>query len=345
MRFLLVAASFLISLSESKRFTIYFVRHADSIWNAQKAGEAADTTDYSKVSCRFHNVGDYTGALGPKEKPFDFKITTAGNGGVFKFIGKLRAGGAEIASEKFHAEFLDAPLSAKGIWQAKCLQKWIGDACVSRGERDACTLAGFVDLQNQMLMVSNLRRTRQTFLYGFQNRCLPDAVTVGDIPQSVSVVNALQEEGCAADARPDLSNAHFETDFEEADIPTPRKCSFISGMPIADACVDQNMKNNKFRQFIGQVSFPNPGNPNPIFIVVGHSTWFRDFLRSHIKSKPTDPANVVPNNLEHRLAKAKLGNASVVKFILETDSDTLTDIARIVPGSTELIYGYVKNSD
>ena len=356
----------IVSFGESKDYTVYFIRHADSKWNEFKdktplQGEidarlselkednpSKDTLELKNQAekeikqkvCAEMESGKNFGA--PDSMSLVREVKAAKNNALQ--FAKRNVQAAALAS--FH----DAELSDRGKAQADCLWEWFRKMCVYKGSAsdyiptdesiDACRVAGMVDVDKQIVLVSNLQRTKQTFIRASIHRC-------GTSPKQTSIKakNFLQERGCSADARPTLSTSMSMVGSLIRSISgigahqtTGSKCNVEYELDETkqDICVQTtDIQNKVYDDFIDYIGRPHSGfTDNPIFVITGHSTWLRDFFRSKILADDAHP----PNKLEILLTNEKLGNASVIKFTVRID-----ETARgIVPDTTKLLYGYVK---
>lgn len=349
---------------DPKEYLIYFIRHADSSWNEHKDGtriapeieaEIARLRGENPEAKNYKLKQDAEQIVQARicktmEASPDPTADTAG-GGIKRDV-NLRADGAIATirrgvSERIFGKFIDAGLSKRGVMQAMCLNKWIEKHCPAEPiggdeEQDACHLRGRLDRERLVFVVSNLLRTRLTAMYGL------GCIERQDELQFIAL-NFLQERGCNPDARPAqikvknrIAKLGGSAGKVQRDKTPPMavgslgSCSVQVAERIADMCemAAETDERNAFKSFVDFVTTTTHPE-NPIFVVTGHSSWLMEFYR--LKLRESEDSRQA-NDLEIKLTRGKLGNASVIKFTLAVDGER----SWIVPDSTRLVYGYYK---
>ena len=333
----------------AERYTVYFIRHADSVWNAYndktEVGEAFAREMFTPDKCETYEIDRRTDQFNAGKIKRGVVVQ-----GTNTFGGVLQQGQMMLLQK-----YVDAGLSPRGEWQSECLGRWIETTCPASGseaglsfdETDACRLAGVVDRERAVFAVSNLVRTQDTMQLAFKStRCKDDAPT--ETP--VHVFDWLQERGCAPDARP----ASAAGDSAPAAPRASSKCPFDFSEAKSDICtkstVEQNNVYDKMMQFVKSTADARDSTKPPIFFVTGHSTWLQEFFRAKLPVSSVEIQGkyrfqdlndkLGPNDNEIKLTKQKLGNASVLRFEVEIGEDVSKSF--IVPGVTKLVYGYFK---
>ena len=313
----------------AERYTVYFIRHADSIWNAHKdkteVSEEQVKAEFKLDRCPVYDVAN---------------ITPLGQ--IVRDVPIQKRSLKQAALMTVMQSYLDAQLSPRGVWQSQCLAKWISQNCEPEGlgtleddvRTDVCRLAGMRDRDRAVLAASNLKRTQQTMLTALAYFCGYGTGGSSSYLHTIHAYDFLQERGCAPDARPNLADRGVGHAIGNCQIDLHREFS-------QDICllseVEQNNVFDKFVGYVNQLGASRESN-KPIFYVTGHSSWLQDFFKLKL---PDSLGDDTPNNLEINLTRVKLGNASVIKFFLEIDNGDIST-AKIVPNHTKLIYGYLK---
>ena len=341
----LIFASTTLPLQTS-RITVYFIRHANSIWN--------DATDVF-------------GELGKK--------SLSKTGGALKQLKNLATGAVKTVVGYAKKTFRDAELSEQGIKQARALANWLETQCPANPDlmllggrewnHDACVLNR--PNEDVTLLASNLKRTHQTLIIGLSNRLhqgllVPTRNADDGVPadhyrqyETIHVLGDLQEIGCKTDARPreeklillprpDQCSCWFNTRTIGRD-PLFRQRPIQATNPqeehneMMDTCVEKRDENLRFSSIIESLFLMHKLHEKSVFVIVGHSHWIQHFVRQKLIGGDVESE---PGRVGASWKAEKIPNTAVIKFDLIANKDAEgnidTNSARIDPESPAWIF-------
>ena len=177
---------------------VFFIRHAESVWNeAQDIRSEVNTPSFASSSRSPSPVVDAVtsrsrsssgagsseaGAIARSISPVDDffqgfgKTIASAVQSAAETVGGAASSGYKIAKGWVNGEFYDAPLSEKGKAQAEALDRWLSKTCGDVGsvglnrEHAACVLSNPFPPNSAAIFVSNLKRTRETMAIALNGR-------------------------------------------------------------------------------------------------------------------------------------------------------------------------------
>eukprot|EP00550_Attheya_septentrionalis_P003936 CAMPEP_0198288346 /NCGR_PEP_ID=MMETSP1449-20131203/6869_1 /TAXON_ID=420275 /ORGANISM="Attheya septentrionalis, Strain CCMP2084" /LENGTH=375 /DNA_ID=CAMNT_0043986461 /DNA_START=108 /DNA_END=1235 /DNA_ORIENTATION=+ len=283
--------------------TIIFVRHGESTWN-----DTFNKGDRSKVNFLVYFVPNliYAAAM-------EFYWFVSG-------------------TEK-QSWFFDAPLSNKGVSQARGIQTFL-ETGAAQGTNKEAELIGLMlgNTKNEdgtvssQLVSSNLRRAISTVAMGFQDRL--DKELKGD---SILICPELQEISRNPDALSILeSQGRAEPSFIDQEMQSVCDMERILGKQV-DTRLHMGNKPTGSNGLVRMNAFCETAFnviEKDSIIVGGHSLWFRSFFRSFL-----------PRTFEHVSKKKKIVNGGIVAFTLLRIKDPSGYHYMMDPASITVLYG------
>jgi broad specificity phosphatase PhoE len=335
--------------------TIYFMRHAESIWNYNKhkdkgtlkEAEGPNLDKSSKEARDDDSVGSTaTTDIDSDDDEFSDVVdnvpeSVQGDDSPGPSLQKgLGTASTPVFQVKGAERERDAPLSVRGHNQAIALGEDILARVSTQADDPKAVLRGLVRDGNVVFGVSNLARTQQT-MANFLNQCPEDKGFTK--PFQIEILNCLQELSHAHDA---WSSKGGRTDPEQAVPSALRKRDLFAWRfaPGVSKVIDLNgtlgflrvgsyfRGRRDYMQRLEDFSVWLNGHYNQghkTFLVAGHSTWLKALYKKRM-------GNGATNRYEQTLRKTKLGNASMVKFTFELSARQEKKGA-IVPGTTEVV--------
>lgn len=302
-------------LGDQHEVTVYFIRHAQSVWNHLK-GTVVGKHEPDDEPESVPQEGDASQVIPDIALPFQVK-------------GKNRV--------------KDAPLSVLGHIQAIELGKDLFS-----DDRKYAELAGLIKGNNGIVMVtSNLARTQQTLANVLNQRKEQDKR-----PVDIEIANFLQETSSFLDAwsskggRTDAKDAvpesmrdnsqfawkfaHGTTRVEDLNEPLGAVANFIKGRMSGHQVEAHRSAEARIADFIAWLIYHRREGKSK-FLVSGHSSWLRKLFRTRL-GRDTPDINI----FEEVLMDKKLGNASVIEFTIVLD-EADDRLGWIKPGSTKVI--------
>ena len=255
-----------VTSNKIEQKTILFVRHGESTWN--------DT----------FNKGDRSTAAF-----------------VLNFVPNLLKAIAYelyfwIAGQADESWFYDAPLSDKGLNQAKGVRGYLQSKAEFLPPKEAKYHA--LLWKDSQLVSSNLRRAISTMMVGFQDR-----LKSSDEKDTVLILPALQEISFNPDAL-SITPAKGKVTPAWTDPLALRKLysKVDTTMHTGNKAVTSNglLRLEEF----SKICFEDISKDT--IVAAGHSLWFRSFFRTYL-----------PHSLEHISKKKKLVNGGIVGFTFQ----------------------------
>ena len=348
--------------------TVYFIRHAKSHWNAQgKLGQIAGTPTGSLEDAKLTATGRlqslalrhwidegfdtdfFSIRLNEGEKPdiplvYSDDTAKAEAGRIEGLILQNCEEGRQTgkSEERQYYNYCVDLMSSKDVSSLPTLS-----------EKDRIMLNGSDD-DDAVIAVSNLSRAILTSVIALKSR-----VSKAKARNSVYVLSCLQELGEGIDAKTsvpagqlppyqDLSGKGASSGSAKSLANDPT----IFSPPDDVFNLEGNLGNQngglmesgakivsraeRYREFC---VWAKDNYQEVDLIVTGHSSWLREFFIDKLPQDHPENRNKVEKMMTLHLPKIKLGNASVVKFLLRVDAN---GECIIVPGETHLVFGAFK---
>ena len=310
---------------EPPQVTVYFVRHAESVWNEKQESSAVGA------------------------------ILSAGIAHGRHLVSGMGAGGDEAPT------LIDAPLTENGIQQVLGLRNWI--ASPPGINLDKYFLSG--DERNNdetVFATSNLRRAALTLLTAFGDQIKEGKIPevhilsalqeVSNGPDSVSLTEPGQRPAFSfssprfAQMAGSAGPTH-RCPFTAAELRTVFKpeCNHGDELSLSGRQVEGLDPMARFCRWASrQAVYHNKRT----FVIVGHSHWFRALMKLSFGSKAEGLHHWAPNAIEKAFAgRRKISNSQVVKFTLQLNPQQIGGEFRpcfVVPDTTSSVYKPFKHT-
>lgn len=328
---------------------IYFIRHAQSIWNYFKRKEFMKDHGPARIFSAWNyksitnddGTSSSTSADGEEPVPLDVDDVDGPESVRTDEVSGGNTGKSYVFQVKGAHRLTDAPLSSLGHEQAIDL----GVDVFGHPENvEYKYLAELIESEGITLCTSNLARTQQTLANFLNQRPVNKKTRV-----EIEILNCLQETSGFKDAwsskagRTDPEQAapeslripqfhwvfgHTTTQIEDLNGPVSGIAHFLKGKMSGGVHESHRSAEARLADFTTYLNHHYDLN-HKVFLVSGHSSWLRKLFRTRMGVGES-------NEVEKILHDEKLGNASIIKFTFELNKTDRTG-GHIVPGSTVVI--------
>lgn len=363
----LLLASITAHSTENKPFkiTVYFIRHAESLWNHATDGF---TTVGGSNRKQEEEAPPSSSSPNRSRSPLLKKNMGAAAFGLVRetgaVVGRFAQSVVDTTKGVVTGILDDAALSEKGEEQAKALAAWLQSKCPSSGSppltdpnfADACVLNR--RSKTVGLFASNLQRTRQTLTLALWNRLSQALIEDrkffnGSIQapdyETIYVLKDLQEVSCNIDAQPrsvtrqdlpseDRCYCKFDIGREQNGLDGGSSGGGGAAEELFNLCnlgqITTESTLQRFNNVIRKLYQYKHEKGMDKVVIVGHSYWLKEFFK--LKFHPSADGDG-KSDFAKSIQERKISNTGVIKFNLMASSQS-GDGAEIEPFSTFQVY-------